>query len=161
MLLIVGCGGGRQPEREQAVRGNGFVFAAPAEWTVVRASRQVTAAPEPDGDTLVAVSIFRLVNAYGPELWPAVVPELDGVAHKLAARQRATVEASRTVHVLGRRSRQYDLALSRDGRALKQRVTFFLFRRREFQLLCRWRASDGEPAACGLLVRRFKPAGFG
>ena len=89
------------------------------------------------------------------------MPELDRVVRQLAAAQKAKLDASRTVHVLGQRSRQYELSLSHGGHAVKERITFFLVRRQEFQLLCRWRESDGEPAACGLLVRSFKPAGFG
>ena len=118
-------------------------------------------APKPGGDALVTVSVFRLVKPYRSELWPGVVPELDDLARRLGLRQKATVVASRTVHVLGQRSRQYDLSVASGGHALKEQITFFLYQRREFQLLCRWRMSDGEPPACGLLVRRFKPAGFG
>jgi hypothetical protein len=126
----------------------------PADWEVARAPRQVSAVKKAG---LVSVTIFRLVRPYRPALWPKVVPELDRVAGELAVRQKAKLDASRTVHVLGQRSRQYDFSPGED----KERITFFLFGRREFQLLCRWKASDGRPDACGLLIRGFKPEGFG
>jgi hypothetical protein len=137
------------------------VIAAPADWQVARAPGQISTAPKPGGDTLVSVTVFRLVRSYRPALWPKVSAELDRVANELAGRQKAKLDTSRSVHVLGQRSRQYDLSLSNGDRPLKERITFFLFGRREFQLLCRWRESDGQPDACGLLIRGFKPAGFG
>jgi hypothetical protein len=160
-LALTGCGGGGKPGAQQVVHGTGFLVVTPAEWQVARAPRQISSAPKRGGDTLVSVTVFRLIRPYRPALWPKVAPELDRVANRLAGRQKAKLDASRTVHVLGRRSRQYDLSLTNGDHPLKQRITFFLFGRKEFQLLCRWRESDGEPSACGLLVRGFKPAGFG
>jgi hypothetical protein len=160
-LALAGCGGRPKPGAQQLLREAGFVIAAPADWQVARSPRQITSAPKLGGDTLVSVTVFRLVRLYRPALWPKVAAELDRVATRLAAGQKAKLDASRTVHVLGQRSRQYDLSLPNGDQPLKERITFFLFGRREFQLLCRWRKSDGEPSACGLLVRGFKPAGFG
>jgi hypothetical protein len=160
-LALAGCGGGGRPGAQQVVRGAGFAIVTPADWQVARAPRQITSAPKPGGDTLVSVTAFRLVRAYRPALWPKVVPELDRLAGELAGGQKARLDASRTVHVLGQRSRQYDLSLANGDHPLRERITFFLFGRNEFQLLCRWLESDGEPSACGLLVRGFKPADFG
>ena len=136
------------------MRGIGFVAIMPADWEVARAPRQISATPKGSSDTLVSVTVFRLVRPYRPALWPKVSVELDRVAGELAARQKAKLEASRTIYVLGQRSRQYDFSFSEN----RERITFFLFGRREFQLLCRWKESDSQPAACGLLIRGFKPA---
>ena len=68
LVLLAGCGGGGRPGPDQAVPGNGFVFAAPAGWHVAGAPRQVSAAPDLGGDTLVSVSLFRLVGPYRPAL---------------------------------------------------------------------------------------------
>ena len=35
-------------------------------------------------------------------------------------------------------------------------ITFVLDGRREYELLCRWRASEGEPGACVLLASSFR-----
>jgi hypothetical protein len=38
------------------------------------------------------------------------------------------------------------------------RITFFYRRKTEYELYCRWAASKSEPAACGSLLRSFRPA---
>jgi hypothetical protein len=58
----------------------------------------------------------------------------------------------------GLRAREYELAYRRGGRDLRNRIVFALQRRTEYQLLCRWLASDDEPEACGLLLQSFRPA---
>ena len=107
--------------------------------------------------SLVSVTVFNLVRPYRAALWSRAAGELDGVARTLAAGLSGHVDAARTVSVAGARARQYDLSYERNGAALRQRITFVLRGRREYQLLCRWAAASGEPAACRLLLASFAP----
>ena len=158
VLALVGCGGGKEePAAAQAVRGPGFRFSTPGDWKTTLGPGEATAAPQPGGDTLVSVSVFRLVKPYRPSLWPRVVGELDRVVGALAAQLRGKVDARRTVSAAGGRARQYDLSYERQGKSLRQRITFVLRGRREYELLCRWRATEDEPAACALLADTFRP----
>ena len=109
------------------------------------------------GETLVSVSVFRLVKPYRPELWPKVVPELDRVAAQLASRLHAQLAASSTVSVAGANARAYELSFSHQGTDVRERITFVLRGLREYQLLCRWKASASEPPACAQLSRSFRP----
>jgi hypothetical protein len=117
----------------------------------------ITVAPGKDAPELVGVSIFRLVNPYRPALFPRVVPELNGVAAKLAGELRGRVTGRRTVTVAGVKGRQYELAYALNGDRLQQTITFVLQDGREYQLMCR-RASGAKLGACGRLVRTFRIA---
>ena len=158
-LALAGCGGGGAPQSEQRiVRGAGFRFLAPADWRETRLARQVSISPQPRADDLVSVTVFRLLKPFRPALWPRVVGELDRTAGELARGLGGRVESSKTVRVGGLRAREYELAYRRGGRDLRNRIVFALQRRTEYQLLCRWLASDDEPEACGLLLQSFRPA---
>lgn len=148
-VLLAGCGGGGG-EQSERLSGPGFSFAAPKGWAVERGPSSVTARAE--GGALVSVLTLPLRRAYRPELWPRVVPELDRVAREFAMREEGSVRSARTVAVAGRRARQYEIA----AEDVRERLTFVLVRRTEFQLLCRWPADEDEPAACAELAASFR-----
>jgi hypothetical protein len=156
LLLLAGCGGGGskpEPAPVKVVATAGASVAVPSAWTVSRTPTTVSASPKAGSEELVSVSIFRLLRPYSAALWTRVVPELDRAAQELAGELKATVGASRTVTVGGEKARQYDLSFTRAGKQLNERLTFVLRGRREYQLLCRWAAT--EPAACGSLESSF------
>jgi hypothetical protein len=152
-LIFASCGGGGHKER--LVDGNGFTFRAPDSWGEARRATMITVSPSKDSAELVGVSIFRLVNPYRPSLFGRVVPELDGVAEKLASELDGRVTARRTVRVAGLKGRQYELAYAREGLQLQQTITFVLEGRREYQLLCRHEAGK-KLAACARIVETFR-----
>ena len=159
LLLVAGCGGGgKKAPASATVAGPGFTFATPVGWRATVAASQASAVPPEGGETLVSVSVFRLVKPYRSELWPKVVPELDRVTAELAGRLRAKLDASRTVTVSAEQARQYDLSFSHGGKDVRERITFLLLGRQEYELLCRWAAGTSEPAACAGLLASFTPA---
>jgi hypothetical protein len=153
--IVASCGGSGAKER--LVDGNGFTFMAPSSWHETRRATMITVSPGTDDPKLVGVSIFRLVNPYKPSLFTRVVPELNGVAAKLAGELRGRVTGRRNVRVAGTRARQYELAYARNGVSFRQTITFVLEDRREYQLICR-RSADAELDACGRLLRTFRIA---
>jgi hypothetical protein len=158
-LVPVGCGGGggtnEHSVKGRRVAGEGFTFSAPEAWQVTRASTTVTVRPSKDQPTLASVTTLALRSRYAPSLFAKVTKELDRVTSALAGKLDGKVIARRTVVVSGIRSRQYDLAYEKDGTGLIDRITFVLRGKREFYVLCRWPADEGEPAACGLLQSSF------
>ncbi len=108
------------------------------------------------GAGTVSVTTFRLTKPYRPQLRKEVEAELDAVAAKLAAELHGTVTASRTVEVGSSAARQYDLAFTKDGERLVEQITFVLRGRREYELLCRYKAGKDEPA-CTQLLSSFRP----
>jgi hypothetical protein len=156
--LATGCGGGGGSNatlETQHVQGTGFGFAAPAEWRVTRGARSATVKPD-TGSALVSVTVLALRKRYRPALFARAAAELDRVTGKLAARLDGKVIASRTLVVGGIRSRQYDLAYSRAGSGLIDRITYVLHGTSEYYLLCRWPTDEGEPAACAVLAASFR-----
>jgi hypothetical protein len=158
LLALAGCGGGgSKPAALQQVSAYGARFSVPSGWRVTRTATTVSAAPAGKTDELVSVSLFRLLRPYKPDLWARVVPELDRAAGQLARQLSASLTASHTVTVAGGRAREYALSFQRQGHTVRERITFVLRDQREYELLCRWRSSDEEPAACPLLVSSFRP----
>jgi len=163
-LLLSGCGGGgggggtktATTAKGQLVKGEGFTFSAPDSWTMTRASTTVTVRPSKDQPTLVSVTTLPLRSSYEPALFAKVVKGLDRLTTALAGKLNGKVIARRTVVVGGIRSRQYDLAYEKDGTGLIDRITFVLRGKREYYVLCRWPADEGEPAGCGLLKASFR-----
>jgi hypothetical protein len=139
------------------VDGNGFTFMAPKSWDETRHATMITVSPGKDEPELVGVSIFRLVKPYRPSLFRRVVPELNGVADKLAGELGGHVTGRRTVTIAGQKGRQYELTYMLNGDRLQQTITFVLDDQREYQLMCR-RASGQKLGACGRLVRTFRIA---
>jgi hypothetical protein len=81
MLILAACGG-RGDEASQVVRGDGYRFDAPGEWSVERTARSAAAA---DGDVdRVEVTTFPLMRVYRPAMFGAASKELDRVPAMLA-----------------------------------------------------------------------------
>ena len=153
MLAVVpaGCrGGGDAREELRAVAGSGYSFDASTELEVTRSGRTLTG--EVDG-RVVSVTTFRLSRPYRPELWPAVVNELDRVAADLAEKLGGRVAARETRTIAGRRARAYGVEGARDHTRL---VAFVLRGRSEYQLLCRWPDGDDASAPCEDLLASFR-----
>jgi hypothetical protein len=150
-LVLAGCGGGSRPTPEKIVRGAGYRFTAPADWAVARSPRIVQAS---EGVGVVSVTRYVLVHAYRTADFDHVVSELDRAARDVAEQQNGRVTASRTVTVSGRRARSYDIAYSRDGENLVERITFVLRGKTEYYLLCRYEVG-GDTDACERLLATF------
>ena len=118
LLIAAGCGGGRA-EAERLIRGAGYAFSAPADWAVVRSTREVRSS---EGVSVLSVTRFPLVRLYRPELWPQVVQELDRAAAGLARQQGGSVTASETSTIAGRRARLYEIDYEHDGKRLVARI---------------------------------------
>lgn len=154
VLFLAGCGGGGDHASDRVVRGSGYRFAAPVDWTVVRSGREVRVSK---GLSLLSVTRFPLLRAYRPVLFDHVVPELDRAAQGLAQQQSGEVAASRTVTISGRRARSYDIDYERNGKGLVERIAFVLRGKTEYLLLCRY-GSGGDTGACDRLLATFKLA---
>ena len=152
---VAGCGGGGGGSTQssatsgQAVSGPGFTFRAPEGWTVK--ALPTSAEARQDASTLVSVNVLPLVKPYRLALFPRVAKELDRVASAYATNLKGTVTSRRTVEVAGRKARQYEIAHG----DLVDRVTFLLRAKRNYQLTCRWRTTNGEPPACAQLGASF------
>jgi len=154
ILAAAGCGGGGGGTESsagsgQTVAGPGFSFRAPESWTVK--TQPTSAEARQDASTLVSVNVLPLVKPYRLALFPRVAKELDRVASAYAESLKGTVRSRQTVDVAGRKARQYEIVHG----GLVDRITFALRARRNYQLTCRWRDADGEPAACGQLTSTF------
>ena len=159
LALVAGCGGGGGGEGTaaqasgQRVVGPGFTFSAPTSWKVSHEARSATVKPDDGEPTLASVTGLTLRSKYAPRLYAKVSKELDAVTSSLADKLNGKVIARRDVVASGIRSRQYDLAYEKDGEGLVDRITFVLKGTDEYYVLCRWLADQGEPEACGLLLR--------
>jgi hypothetical protein len=156
--LPAGCGGGGSKQTASAtqqVAGAGFRFDAPAGWQVTGAGRHVTV-KQGGGSALASVDVLPLLKRYQPALFTRAIGELDRVTAALAAKLGGKVIARRTIIVGGFRARQYDLAYTRAGTALVERIAYVLREKSEYYLLCRWSPDEGEPSACALLTSSFR-----
>jgi hypothetical protein len=142
VAILAGCGGGGASATPQSVTGDGYRFAAPAGWRVTHAAGMTSAAK---GQELVSVTVFTLGRSFRPALWEKTVPELDRVASQLASQLGGHVTKLEGGVLAGRRSRSYDIAFTRGGTALVERIAFVFSGRREYQLLCRF---AGDDSAC-------------
>ncbi len=156
--LLAGCGGGGSKTAgagTQKVTGTGFTFSVPLGWQVTAAGRNVTV-KHGSGPELASVTVLPLVKRYRPALFTRAIAELDRVTAALAAKLKGKLIARRTIIVAGLRARQYDLAYTRAGSGLIDRITYVLRAKSEYYLLCRWPADEGEPSACVLLTSSFR-----
>src|SRR6266516_3474306 len=80
LLVLAGCGGSAAA-KGHIVRGTGFTFVAPADWTVARKGAEVQVA---QGTSLLSVTLFPLLRRFRSELWAKVIPELDQAAADVA-----------------------------------------------------------------------------
>jgi hypothetical protein len=153
LLLLSGCGGSRA-QKGHIVRGTGFTFVAPAQWTVSRKGSRVQAA---QGTQLISVTRFPLLRAFRPALWSKVVSELDRAAATIARQQQGTVSDDRTVTIGGGKARRYDVGYAGEGKQLVERIAFVLRGKTEYLLLCRYERG-GDTEACDGLLTSFKLA---
>jgi hypothetical protein len=153
LLVLAGCGGGAAA-KGHIVRGTGFTFLSPANWSVARKGSEVQAA---QGTSLVSVTLFPLLRRFRPELWSKVIPELDRAAADVARQQKGEVDDSRTVTIAGQKARRYDIAYASEGKQLVERVAFVLRAKSEYLLLCRYERG-GDTEACDGLLTSFKLA---
>jgi hypothetical protein len=148
LLILAGCGGSTSA-KTQTVKGDGFSYAAPADWTVVRKGPSVAAV---DGEVnRIEVLRFRLEKPYRPALFAAASKELDGVVNRLAGQLSGTVSSRSTSEVAGRKARSYTIQY---GPGKTQEIAFVLEGRDEFQLLCR-RPTSGPNDPCAQLFATF------
>ncbi len=148
LLVAAGCGGG-SAGKGTVVKGPGFTFVAPAQWTVSRKGSQVQAA---QGAGLISVTRFPLLRRFRPDLWDKVLPELDGAAGAIARQQQGTATGSHTVTIAGQRARSYDIAYTGEGKQLVERIAFVLRAKDEYLLLCRYERGGATDACDGLLT---------
>ena len=136
------------------MRGTGFTFVAPADWVVSRNGGELQAA---QGTLLISVTRFPLLRRFRPGLWDKVVPELDRAAAAVASQQQGTVTDPRNVTISGQKARRYDIAYTRGGKQLVERIAFVLRGKSEYLLLCRYEAG-GDTEACDRLLTSFRLA---
>jgi hypothetical protein len=153
LLVATGCGGGAV-QQGYTVQGAGFTFVAPADWAVSRKDDEVQAA---QGTRLISVTRFALLRRFRPALWDKVVPELDRAAAGVARQQQGTVSNPRNVTIAGQQARAYDIAYTREGRLLVERIAFVLRGKTEYLLLCRYERG-GDTEACDRLLTSFRLA---
>jgi len=130
------------------VTGPGFAFAVPIGWQVHRAHGSVTAA---SGVQLVEVATFPLQKRYDAKLFDAVATELTARMSTLARQTGGKVAPGGSVTVAGIRSHTYDVS----GGDTVDEYVFVLRGKREYQLLCRRKAS-GSDGVCRALLTSFR-----
>ncbi len=147
-LILAGCGGSSEPDQPPArVQGTGFTFLAPGGWKVETADGKAMATHDSE---LVQVATFRLLKPYRTGLFGRVERELALRMRQLAQQTGGKISPGRTVVAGGIKSHSYDVDV---GDHVDQ-YTFVLRGRREFQLLCRRKASQGDDA-CRQLITSF------
>lgn len=104
------------------------------------------------GTQLLSVETFPLMRVYDPTLFPKVRAELDRLAGNIARRAGGRLTVSGTALVADRRVRRYEIALTRNGERLVERIAFVLAGRREYQLLCRFRSGESDSPCARLLA---------
>jgi hypothetical protein len=148
LLVVSGCGGAAA-QKGHTVRGTGFTFVASGDWEISRKGAEVQAA---QGTQLISVTRFSLLRRFKPALWDKVVPELDRAAAGVAKQQQGTVTDPRTITVAGQMARSYDVAYTREGKQLVERIAFVLRGKTEYLLLCRYERGGSTEACDGLLT---------
>jgi hypothetical protein len=149
-FILAGCGGDGQSNTSagRMVSGPGFAFAAPDGWTIKRAPGSVSAVK---GDELVEVATFPLQKRYDAKLFGAVATELAARMGTLARASGGKVAPGDPVTVAGIRSHSYSV----ESGDMVDRYVFVLRGKREYQLLCRHKAS-GSDEACKALLASFR-----
>ena len=147
MLILAGCGGGGQSNRNwQTISRQGVHFRAPADWQVTVANGRTTAR---EGASFVQVATFPLVHPYTASLFGKVQSELALRMAEVAKQGGGTVRSHSVVIVDGDKSHSYEVALG----DRTDRYTFFLRGKREFLLVC-----SADAAVCDELAASFSAA---
>jgi hypothetical protein len=148
VLILAGCGGSSAAKQHwQRVSGGSFSFQAPLGWTVSHRGAETVARRDAE---LVQVAVFPLVRSYTPSLFTKVETELRARMTAVATQTGGTLAGQSTVTAAGIRSHLYEV---RVGDHVDEYV-FVLRARREFQLLCRRKASSSADV-CERLVSSF------
>ncbi len=148
VLILAGCGGsGAAKQHWQQVSAASFSFQAPVGWKVSHRGTETVASRDAE---LVQVAVFPLVHAYTPSLFTKIETELRARMTAVATQTGGTLAGQSTVTAAGIRSHLYDV---RVGDHVDEYV-FVLRARREFQLLCRRKASSSADF-CERLVSSF------
>jgi hypothetical protein len=147
-LILAGCGGSGEPKAQwQTVRGDGFSFRAPADWSR-GAAKQGTVAVK-DGDAYAQVSTFPLAKTYTAALFERVEPELAERMAAVARLAHGKVSGPSTVTVDGEKAHAF--VVRAGGRT--SRYIFVLRGKREFLLLC-----SADAFVCDELAASFSVA---
>jgi hypothetical protein len=133
----------------QTVKGVGFSFTAPVDWTVARTGTSASASL--GAVDFVQVRLFRLEKPYRIAQFGAVSHELDTVAAGLAKQISGDVVSRSTMQVSGRKTRYYELAFDH-GKT--EEIAFVLAGQSEYQVLCR-RVASAPDATCAQLFSSF------
>jgi hypothetical protein len=146
VTILTGCGGsGAGQATVQTVDGPGFSFAAPGGWQPAVSKNRASASHD---DELLQVAAFSLQKPYSAALFARVDVELRARMKQVAAQTGGTVSGSATVTAAGIRSHSYDVTV----RDHVDQYTFVLRGMREFQLLCRRKASTADDTCRGLIT---------
>lgn len=149
VTILTGCGGSSASKAPaQTVSGPGFTFAAPAGWRLAVGKRRASASHD---DELLQVAAFPLLKPYRDALFAKVERELKARMEQVAGQTGGAVSGGATVTAGGIRSHSYDVAAG--GHV--DEYTFVLRDKREFQLLCRRKASSNGDA-CKQLIASFR-----
>jgi hypothetical protein len=147
-LILAGCGGsGAKQPSYQDVRGPGFRFQAPVGWVVKTQGAMTTATSDSE---LVQVATFPLAKAYSSALFAKVESELTTRMAQVAKTSGGTISGHSVATAGGIRSHLYDVKVGDHV----DRYVFVLRGKREYQLLCRRKASASE-TFCEQLVSSF------
>ena len=134
----------------QRVEGDGFTFQAPKDWTAKVTATSAAASRRRGhaglGDRAAAAQALQACAL--PAGGRRARPRREGRSRRSSA---ASSPPSRSIEAGGGRAREYEIAHGE----LVDRITFVLRAKREYELVCRWRKADGEPAACDQLVGSF------
>jgi hypothetical protein len=159
VIVLAGCGGGGKAESgSHVVRGTGYRFEAPADWTIVRSGRQVQAAEGGGSLALVAVSRFPLLHRAEQKLSQKAVKELDRLVTGLAAQQNGSIVSSENTEIAAREARRYEFEYESRGKSLVERVAFVFRGKTEYFLLCRFE-QKGDTGPCDRLLESFTLTG--
>ena len=147
-LILAGCGGSSTvKEQWQTVATSSFHFRAPRGWHTKTAGNMTTASVD---SQLVQVATFPLVHPYTPALFSKVEGELATRMTAVAQQSGGKVAGHSVVTAAGIRSHAYDVEV---GDHVDE-YTFVLRGKREYQLLCRRKASH-DTSFCDELVSSF------
>ena len=145
-LILAGCGGSSEPVKPPTrVAGPGFSFRAPSGWQVQRSDGKVGASQDSE---LVQVASFRLLKPYRTELFDRVERSSRRGWGSWRSRPAARSRRRGPSRPTAIRSHSYTVTV---GDHVDE-YTFVLRGRREYQLLCRRKASHGDDACRQLLT---------
>ena len=155
LLVVSGCGGGCSAEGVHSPWNRLLVRGSRPTGRFSRKGREVQAA---QGTQLISVTRFPLLHPFsGPISGTRSSPSSIARRQRSQPSSRAPSGDSRDVTIAGRQARRYDIAYTREGKQLVERIAFVLRGKSEFLLLCRYEPG-GKTDACDDLLTSFKLA---